>query len=152
MSFTPPGFEASPLAGLDFEWVATDRDGHVAWLVTFGSAVVPPWVEARVEAFDLVEAAVRALPIRGGCRSVGDPHFDREWFEAARRGMFAYDWDVYRGPYRAVAVPLVPVTLAQLPSPLAELARLTRFADLSFRERPTLDVNDVLDGVPGGES
>jgi hypothetical protein len=45
MSYAPPEYEESPLNGIDFSWLAMDRDGHVAWLVTFGSAVVPKWVE-----------------------------------------------------------------------------------------------------------
>ena len=96
MSLTPPGYEHSPLAGMDFSWLATDRDGHVGWLVTFGSAVVPPWLEVMAEVMD-PEAAMVSLPVRQ--EPVARAHaLEREWLEAARRGIFAYDWGVYRGP------------------------------------------------------
>lgn len=147
MSFTPPGYEGSPLNGIDFSWVALDREDHVAWLVTFGSAVVPRWVEERVSDFEEVEVVLAALPERGACAASDTSHHVQEWLAVARRGVFAYDWEVYSGPYRAVAVPEAPLKVDDLPPVLAALARRTRFAHLCFAERPSLDAADVLRAV-----
>ncbi|MES2642243.1 MAG: hypothetical protein V4850_22355 [Myxococcota bacterium] len=144
MSFAPPGFEDSPLAGFDVSWLASDQEGHVAWLVTFGSAVLPPWVIASLEDDFDPEEALRALPIVGGYRSARNlARTDEQWIGVARRGIFAYDWDVYSGPYLLKAEPPMPVHLDTLPPALARLARLTRFPHLRFRDCQTIAVTDV---------
>jgi hypothetical protein len=144
MAFGPPEFEGSPLAGLDFSWLAVDRDGHVAWLVTFGSAVVPPWMEDDLDAFGDAEALLAALPERGGVESKDQSSAVREWMEAARRGVFGYDWRVYDGPYQLIARPADPVDVSGLPPALAALALRTRFEHLCFDESPVLQVGDVV--------
>jgi len=143
MSFTPPGYEESLLSGMDFSWVATDRDGHVAWLATFGSAVVPRWVDESAGDYTATEEWLEALPERGGCSTPDTSHPIEQWRAAARAGVFAYDWDVYSGPYQAIAVPALPVLVADLPAVFAALARRTRFAHLCFCERMTITVGDV---------
>ena len=144
MSLTPPEFSTSPLAGMDFSWLAVDDDGHVAWLVTFGSAVVPPWVAERSDDFADIEDQLATLPEIGGCVARETSHHVEQWRVTARKGVFAYDWDVYRGPYRAVAVPVMALKVEALPLSLAALARRTRFAGLCFREQTELGVQDVL--------
>jgi hypothetical protein len=133
VSLVAPGYESSSLAGTDFSWIATDRDGHVAWLVTFGSAVVPSWVETTAAAYDFVESALDA-PFG---------HGDEQWRRVARAGVFAYDWKVYEGPYTLIATPSSPVMVDDLAPALAALARRSCFAHACFRERATIDVGDV---------
>jgi hypothetical protein len=144
MSLAPPEFASSPLAGLDFSWLAVDADGHVAWLVTFGSAVVPRWVEERSGDFASAEDALAGLPETGGCTASETSPSVEQWLGAARRGVFAFDWSVYRGPYRVLAAPTQPLKVDDLPDELARLARRTRFAGLCFRERRVLELQDVL--------
>jgi len=91
--FGPPEYENSPLRGVDFSWLAVDGDGHVAWLVTFGSAVVPSWVEGDADAFGDVDASLASLPVRGGVDAKDSGSDARQWLEAARRGVFGYDWN-----------------------------------------------------------
>ena len=144
MSLAPPGFDTSPLAGMDFSWLAVDADGHVAWLVTFGSAVVPKWVEAQRGDFADAEAALARLPETGDCSARETSPSIEQWLDVARRGVFAFDWDVYRGPYRLLAAPTHPLNIEALPPELAGLARRTRFTGLCFRERLALGLQDVL--------
>lgn len=100
MTLSPPGYESSPLSGTDLSWIAVDRDGHVGWLVTMGSAVVPPWISVTPEALDDLEAALKALPARGGCVARSDSSTEAEWSTIARRGFFTFDWGVL-GPVRS---------------------------------------------------
>ena len=123
---------------MDFAWVATDRDGHVAWLVTCGSAVVPKWVDDAADDYDLVEEWLKALPQRGAFSTSEAPGNIEGWRTAARSGVFAYDWDVYSGPYRAIAVPATPGVVADLPPALAALARRSCFAHVCFWDRMAL--------------
>jgi hypothetical protein len=133
---------------MDFSWLAVDRDGHVAWLVTFGSAVVPPWVERDPDAFGEAEVLLTGLPERGGADVTKSSSAAREWVEAARRGVFGYDWSVYEGPYKLVARPANPIEVASLPPVLAERALRTRFEHLCFNDSPVLHVRDVVACTP----
>lgn len=152
MSFAPPGYENSALVGFDFCWLAVDRQGHVAWLVTFGSAVVPPWVDADPRAFEDVEDMLTELPERGDCLPAEGKASDEEWHAAARSGVFAYDWHVYRGPYQGIAFPTAPAHVDDLPEPMARLAKRTVFEHLSFADRRELHVADVQACVRGPDS
>jgi hypothetical protein len=115
----------------------------VAWLVTAGSAVVPAWVDVEPEAFEDVEALLAGLPGRGDAMAEEASPAVRDWLEAAKRGVFGYDWNLYDGPYRLVARPTNPVAVADLPTALAALARRNRFAHLCFGDAPWLGVGDV---------
>jgi hypothetical protein len=128
---------------MDFSWLAADRDGHVAWLVTFGSAVVPAWVERSASAFDDVESALAALPVRGGVNAKEESRYVREWLDVARRGVFGYDWSVHEGPYELIARPDHAIQVGELPPALAALALRCRFAHLSFNDSPAILVRDV---------
>ena len=143
MTFGPPEYESSPLRGLDFSWMAVDRDGHLAWLVTFGSAVVPPWVERDADALDDIEASLLALPERGGV-DVNDSSLVGGWVNAAKRGIFGYDWRVYTGPYDRVARPLNPLLVGDLPQSLIKIAERTQFDHVCFEHCVVLHVADVV--------
>lgn len=143
MPFAPPGYEKSPLNGIDFSWVATDRDGHVAWLVTFGSAVVPSWMERQLETYEDVERLLERLPVVGDSVDDDGSHGVQQWADAARRGLFGYDWAVYRGPYRLIARPSAPIDVHQLGPALAATAARARFEHLCFRDSPAIQLTDV---------
>lgn len=151
MSLTPDEYAHSPLAGGDISWLAVDRDGHVAWLVTFGSAVVPAWIEEQARAsqdkgFDLlddVDAMVSSLQEQGGLALRSAKPSEEQWRSAARRGLFAFDWVVYTGPYRAVAAPDAPILVDALPSPVAALAKRSCFPHVCFRECAVITLSDV---------
>jgi hypothetical protein len=148
LSFPPliPSFDVIRTAGIRgiasgrdrLLWLAVDRDGHVrdghvAWLVTGGSAVVPPCVEREPDTFGEAEETLPSLPTRGGAESRElSARYIRDWLEAARRGVFGYDWPIYDGPYKLVARPENPIDVNDLPPKLAELARRTRFEHLCF--------------------
>jgi hypothetical protein len=145
MSLVHPDYEGSPLGGLDVSWLAVDRDGHVAWLVTFGSAVVPSGFESGPETLDNVEPMVSALPEQGHAPEPADgrPPHEAEWHAAARRGLFAYDWEVYSGPYVRIATPPRPISVDELPAELASIVNRARFVDLCFADHRSIEVGDV---------
>lgn len=149
MSFGPPEYAASALRGMDFSWLAADSDGHVAWLVTFGSAVVPSWVDRNAGAFDEVESALSALPVRGGVNASKVSGYVYEWLDIARRGVFGFDWSVHEGPYRLIARPEHAIRVGELPPALAALALRSRFAHLCFGGSPAILVRDVEACVDG---
>lgn len=149
MSFGPPEYAASSLRGMDFSWLAADKDGHVAWLVTFGSAVVPSWVEGTASAYDEVEPALAALPVRGGFIAKEESRYVADWLDVARRGLFGYDWRVHDGPYQLIARPDNALHVGELPPALGTLARRSRFHHLSFSASPAILARDVEACVGG---
>ena len=154
MAFGPPEYDQSPIRGMDFSWLAVDVDDHVAWLVTFGSAVVPRWAEQDADAFQDMESLLARLPKRGAVEMTDSSSFAREWKAAAEGGVFAYDWDVFSGPYKLIARPQSPVKLSDLPSALADLARLPELLEVLGVIRRELRRSDTQDVVllqrPGG--
>jgi hypothetical protein len=150
MSFGPPEYAASSLRGMDFSWLAADGEGHVAWLVTFGSAVVPPWVDRNAAAYDDVEEALATLSVRGGVSGGDEARYVREWLDVARRGVFGYDWSVYDGPYQLIGRPDHPIHVGELPPALAALALRSRFKHLCFSASPAILARDVEACVEAG--
>ena len=95
--------------GIEWDWFASDGDGHVALFSLGGSGQVPPVLLAHEHA---ISELMQFLGIR--C--------DREsWAVAARGGFFGYDVDVNGGPFRRVPVPSSPITLAEVPEPRRSL-------------------------------
>ena len=80
-------------SGLEFDWLARDRDGHVAYFASGGCGPMPPAAaehSGSLELFELAtshpvwcEAVPQAVPLDGD--------YD-DWKQIARRGIFAFDW------------------------------------------------------------
>lgn len=134
MSLAPPQFAHSSLAGYDVSWIAVDTDGHVAWFVTFGSAVVPQWIEERTELYDSMEAVFAAMPERGECSTDQDAA-TAQWRAFARRGVFTLRLGCLRRPVQARRGTAPTLEGGGTPPELRELARRTRFADSCFASR-----------------
>lgn len=143
MPLGPPGYEGSPLQDFDLAWLARDEDGHLAWLLTGGSGVVPPWIEVDLAALDAFEDEVEALPLVSAVQPSPPGRTERLFWDAARRGLFAYGWDGRMSAYRLLARPESPLTSSRLPPSLEALARRSTFRGLCFCERSHLSVEAV---------
>tara|TARA_R110002072_G_scaffold302758_2_gene488474 strand:+ start:3991 stop:4368 length:378 start_codon:yes stop_codon:yes gene_type:complete len=109
--------------GIEWDWFASDGDGHVALFASGGSGQVPP---VLLEHEDAIAELLQFLGIR--C--------DREsWAVAARGGIFGYDVDVNGGPFRRVSVPSNPILLEQVPEPHRSLISRVTVHDCFSRLR-----------------
>jgi hypothetical protein len=131
VSVATPGGDVRPgLAGVDCGWLAIDRHGHVAVFFTGGEGPI----HDDADPYDDDAAAAIA-------RMTGTSPFELlvaytrpdDFVEAARRGLFAYDWsDAHRADrdriegYELVARPDRPVHWTQLPEPLRTVASAAR--------------------------
>jgi hypothetical protein len=107
-------------------------------------------VERDPDTFGGGEDFLAALPMRGGAESHEvSSGYIWDWLEAARRGVFAYDWPIHAGPYKLVARPESPAEVNGLPPALADLARRTRFEHLCFNDAMVIQVGDVVACRPG---
>ena len=125
--------------GIDWSWLASDREGHLGVFVTGGYGPIP--VQALLPDYPLeeIEGQLVKLP------KVSDAHLPVPMLEPGRfvalaeRGLFVYDWsDVHRteayiDEYELMALPYRPLTLDLLPDDLADAARSVRFINLAFQ-------------------
>ena len=122
MSATP-----EDIRGTEHDWLAVDRDGNVALFSTAGGSAAPPAylrnIDGYVEAID----AILALPGPTGV-APQPPRWDNTWREVADRGLFAYDGDYNRGPYRLLERPALAVAVNALSPAIAAVCARVRFA------------------------
>src|SRR5689334_10400052 len=117
--------------GIDWGWLAADREGHLGLFFSGGQGAVP------LQALDLsypedVEQKLLALPTMSDARLLAS-YPDMTFFVGpAERGFFVFDWSEPRaGAYELAAMPYRLRTLDQLPEDLAEAARLVRFSQIA---------------------
>lgn len=81
--------------GEDFDWFAIDPEGAVALFATAGQGFVPPLV---------VEFHVMHETVAGG---IEYPNWgtDEIWNDAAKLGLYVFDWALPDGPYELVSAP-----------------------------------------------
>ena len=107
------------ITGIEFDWFATDRDGHIALFATAGSGPTPASVLALVEAHAFVGDSVE---IEGwGTKSV--------WESYARVGLYAYDWSDSQGLYVRQAEPAAPLA-NNVATAVASIRNVPRLASL----------------------
>ena len=106
---------ARDLEGVEFDWLAFDRNGAAAIFTTAGYGEVPNSILAVVGAASraamdeslnsILDALAETSTYTEENGGVG---VDREAPRFARRGLFVYDWGHWQGPYRRVLVPSAP--------------------------------------------
>lgn len=136
---------AEEIAGFEFDWLACDRDGHVALFSTAGGGYAPKEFRSDTDAHDAAIAAILAGPER--CVSMLAPAlapgFVNTWRSVAERGLYAFDSDPNGGPYRLVASPEVPILVRDLLPKIASAVRSVELVSVCFSS--TLSIpNEML--------
>lgn len=123
------------IQGIDFEWLATDAEGHVALFSNEGGVAPPELVLRNMDAHSrALQALLLAPPTTRPLFSPLDPlERDNVWRTVAERGLFAYRADPLGGPYRLAAAPMEPIRLFDLPETTARTVGAIRFKRLRFR-------------------
>ena len=121
--------DRSEIRGIEFDWYATDSEGHLALFSSAGSALVPALaLEGAADVGLLDEYFQVASPMRS------------DWEQFAALGLFVYDCgSMHDDTYRRVAVPATPLRHSDLPESLARAIGRVCFADMRFAETPTID-------------
>lgn len=129
--------------GLDCAWIASDRQGHVAVFITAGEGPIPPQA-LRGDFFPVNEVEPRVL--RLGIRpdqavtNLSDAPDPSSYIALAQRGVFVYDWTDFTrsceslNAYELLARPLLPITCADLPIDLREVAQAVNFPGVCFAD------------------
>jgi hypothetical protein len=115
---------AEEVRGLEYDWLAIDADGHVAFFSTAGGGLAPAEFLADTESHDEAIQLLLGLPVSTLSRFSPALASDavNTWCLVAERGLFAFDANPNGGPYHLVAAPEVPVTFESLPKQVASVA------------------------------
>lgn len=88
--------------GIDFDWFATDKSGHLAIFATAGEGIVPESILVNIELHSLIAEKIELQ--NWGSANV--------WANYAALGLFAFDWCSERGIYVKKASPNALVKFA----------------------------------------
>jgi hypothetical protein len=135
---------AHPRWGVEFNWLAVDRDHHVGLFMTSGAGPSPLAALRNWALIDSATARLADLPAVTGF--VGDkaPHgVDYTCYdEPASRGLYCYDWRDSHGPYQLRAAPEQPLAVDALPDDLRVVASLASF-DIRFSDAAEITMSYV---------
>jgi hypothetical protein len=125
---------ADEIVGLEFDWLASDADGHVAIFSTAGGGFAPPEFLRDTEAHDVaIDAVLASTPITQARHAPQlPPGVENTWRLVAERGLFAFDADPHGGPYRLVAAPKDAIHIADLPDAAVAVATQLVYPNLKF--------------------
>jgi hypothetical protein len=116
---------AQDILGFEYDWLASDADGHVALFSTAGGGYAPASFLGDTESHGAAIEAILALPKSTETRFAPAlaPDLENTWLMVAERGLFAFDSHADGGPYRMVAAPEAPIHVSRLPSSVASVVR-----------------------------
>ncbi|QAT81660.1 hypothetical protein EJ065_0045 [Corallococcus coralloides] len=137
---------AKEIDGYEFDWIASDADGHVALLSTAGGGYVPRQVLRDTDALDAAIQAILESAVSSGVRfapSVAEG-CENTWLMMAERGVFAFDADPYGGPYKRVAMPERPIRIEELAEAARPLVRMMALEGLRFSEIEKIDGDTLV--------
>lgn len=125
---------ADEILGLEYDWLSSDADGHVALFSTAGGGYAPEEFLRDTDAHDAAIDAILASPASTAVHFAPElpAGLKNTWRMIAERGIFAFDSDPHGGPYHLLAAPVAPVRVADLPPLAAKVVGLLRFHHMRF--------------------
>jgi hypothetical protein len=133
---------AHPRWGIEFDWLGVDHRGHVAVFTTSGYGPVPENVNLHLNDVDRAIEHLRRLPVTGEADQIIRPASDAsyaDWHKYSAQGFYAYDWNMWHGPYIRLSVPTVPMAIGRLPSDMETVARYAAI-ELDFAEACRIEI------------
>ena len=129
----------------DFEWFAVDSNGHIAFVTSAGFAPIPLIVfRSKRQYFDCANYFENLPEKSESILSEDFPYKVKSWIDAAKRGLFAFDWNwglsCYEAgkPYRLIAYPTKPLKVSELPNEIQEYLSPIHFKTINFAETKEL--------------
>lgn len=81
---------ASRSGTLEFDWFATDREGHLAVFSSFGTGPSPEVVRSSQTLYGRLFHTLTSLPVSSDIEIVHAYRSTDDWETYARQGLFAY--------------------------------------------------------------
>jgi hypothetical protein len=131
------------ILGFEYDWLASDGDGHVAIFATAGGSFAPEeFLNDTDEHSRAIEVALALPPSTvAAFAPTLKPGLKNTWLEMAKRGFFGFDGEFnggLGGPYTKVASPERAAHVDDLPPEIAAVVQRLTLPHLKFRS---------LDGV-----
>ena len=107
---------AHEIVGVEFDWLAIDREGRLALFATAGSGMAP---RSAVDASVSLDAVLSLIEVPNW----GSPQV---WDDYASVGLYVYDWDLSTDVYRRLRAPVGatdPLLLASVDT-MGEVVRI----------------------------
>jgi hypothetical protein len=138
---------ADDLIGWDFEWLASDAEGHVGLFTTAGGGYMPDRAWHDIDALDAALDAVFGVPASTTARFAPEVRagFRNVWREAAERGLFTFDSDIDGVPYGLVASPMTPLHASEFPAIAASFLNQMQYPLLNFATATTISADSLRD-------
>jgi hypothetical protein len=126
---------------MEYDWLATDAEGHLAVCSTAGYGEVPLSVLQAEDSDRALERRIHeiimGLPITGEpAREGRGPGECVEFLEFGRRGVFVFDWHPSNRQYERIVRPMTPVAMN-----LASVSAVS-FTAVDFRHRQTFRASE----------
>jgi hypothetical protein len=125
--------DAGESVGIDFDWLASDAEGHVAVFSSAGGEIPPDAVLRDMDAHVRALGALFAAPASTHPVFAPTAPGEDRWRAAAERGLFVYRCSPGGGPYRLAAAPETPIRAMDLPAGASLVVQALRFGQLRFR-------------------
>jgi hypothetical protein len=112
---------------------------------TAGYGPVPENVNLHRNDADRAIEHLRRLPVIGEADHIVKPASDgnyTDWHTYSAQGFYAYDWNIWHGPYIRLSVPTVPIAIGSLPPSMQAVARYAP-SNLTSPRHPKSDSNTV---------
>lgn len=104
------------LRGIEYDWLAVDKDGHLGFFSTAGSGFYPVLFAKNLEIYQEMIGFI--LTLSECTDTLFAPHLSKgvsnDWRDFAARGFYAFDGDPSGGPYRKVAAPVSPILVSDI--------------------------------------
>jgi len=148
---TPKPKSDEDILGVEYDWLASDAAGHVAFFSTAGGGYAPSEFLRDTEAHDrAIDAILETGPSTKSLFSPQlPPALKNTWRMMAERGLFAFDSDAHRAPYLLAAAPENPIQIDDLPKNASEVVRLLNFPSLRFSELKVVPKELLKPSDPG---
>ena len=134
--------------GLEFDWLATDVSGNVAFFSTAGGGYAPPEFLSNTEIHDRAIERLLGEAVSTTARFKPDVEdgLQNPWLLMAERGVYSFDSDPQGGPYVLVAAPEKAIHISALPSFVADVAKSLSFPKIRFAEARELTAEALKSG------
>ena len=122
------------IEGLEYDWIAVDSNGFLAFLTTAGVAFAPQSFLDDIEIYDSVIEEILGLPETTSAVFFPDLTSDSDnlWKKMAERGIFAYDASYEGMNYSLVARPSDPILISSLPYGMQNILKKVVLNDFEF--------------------
>jgi hypothetical protein len=128
----------SNIKGLQFIWVACDRNNHLAVFNTAGGGFVDERVfNIEPNIYDQLINEIYTKN-KSGQAIKADPTFDQEWQDIAERGFYCFDWlgiyqPISEKRYQKIAAPTKPLSLSDLPLSIQSYSKTIKLKEIDFQ-------------------